>query len=198
MNKSLFLALVGSSLLGLAACSGSGGSVDLGASAGESPSDYDDLAALLTDIENGVLTPEDTSAQTGAVTMTGAVAVDELGEDANLTLVGDLVMTADFDTDTASGSADGFTLFNDTTDSVESDVTGALTMSGGTITGSAFDATMSGTLVNEGDDFGVDLTLDGSFYDNVGNLAVGGGLTGTIANPDGGIDAVAGAFVATE
>lgn len=198
MKKSVFLALVGSSLFGLAACGSSGDGADLGASAGESLTDYDGLDALLTDIENGALTAEDTSARTGSVSLTGAVAVDELGDDENLTLVGDLSMSANFDTDTASGTADGFTLFNDDTDAVESNVTGTLTMSGGTISGTDFDATMSGTLGEGGDNFGVDVTLDGGFFDNGGDLVVGGDLTGTITDADGGIDVVDGAFVASE
>ncbi|MEJ8561888.1 hypothetical protein QTO30_12145 [Yoonia sp. GPGPB17] len=201
MQKSLFLALAGLSLLGLTACGssgGSGGGASLGDSAGESLTDYDDVDDLLTDIEDGTLAAEDTTARTGSVSMTGAVGVSDLGDDENLTLIGDLVVNANFDTDTATGSADGFTLFDEDTDAVDSDVTGSLTMSGGTINAADFDAMLSGTLTESGDDFDVALTLDGGFADNGGTLVVGGGVSGTITGPDAMPEDVEGGFAASE
>jgi hypothetical protein len=196
MKKSIFLAFVGISLLGLSACNSSGNGLD--ASAGENLADYDDLEDLLVEVENGNLAAEDTSARTGSVSMTGAVSMSMTDAAENLTLIGDLAMTADFDTDTASGTADGFTLFDDDTEEVESDLSGSLAMSGGTISGTDFDATMSGTLNESGDNFGVAMTLDGGFFDNGGVLVVGGDVAGTITDEDGNVDAAEGGFIASE
>jgi len=185
------------SLMSMAACSSSsdGG---LGASAGENIADYDDLDAILVDIENGALAAEDTSARTGVATMDGAIGLSDLGEDGDLTLVGDMTIAANFDTDIATGSADGFTVFNEDSGNVDSDVGGTLTMEGGTISGSDFDATMNGTLTENGDRFDLALTLDGGFYDNGGDLVVGGDVNGTITDADGDVETSTGGFIATE
>lgn len=160
--------------------------------------DYDELADLSDDFDNGLLTAQDTSARTGTATLTGAVGIGELGDDGNLTAVGDLLISADFDTDTATGSADGWTLFDEDTDAVESDLAGSLTLSGGTISGSDFDADLNGTLTEGEEDFDLALTLDGGFFDNGGDLGVAGELTGTITDPDGFDEAASGGFAAVE
>ena len=210
MNKNLILALLGSAALAISACSngsgggsdGGGGSGGLGASAGESLTDYDDLSDLLDEITDDNLTDVDTTARTGTATLTGALGIGDLGDDEDLTLIGDLTINANFDTDTATGSATGFTLFNEDTDEVDrnGDVTETLTMSNGTISGTDFDADMDGTLTNAGDDFAVDLEMDGGFYDNGGDLVVGGEVTGTIVEVGSGDvpENVEGGFVATE
>ena len=222
MKKSAILVLIGTGLFALTACStsGGGGSAgggsggggsngsgggDLGASAGESLTDYADLETLLARIQNNdtSLTPEDTSTRTGSVSMTGAVGIEQLGETGNLTLVGDLAMTANFDTDTATGSATGFTLFNVDTEQVEADVTGTVPMSNGTISGTDFDANMNGNLSIDGGTYGgtygIAAALDGRFYDDNGRLVVGGAVTGNVTNPDSTIDSIQqSGFVATE
>lgn len=192
MKKFTTLAILGTTIFALTAC-GSGEDSPFGASTGESLTDYDAADALLTDILDGNLTATDTTSRTGAVTMTGAVGVGELGDDENLTVIGDLVIEADFDTDTATGEATGFTLFDDDTDGVESDIGGTLTLTGGTISGTDFDANLDGTLTEYEDSFGVALILDGTFADNGGDLVVGGDVTGTIDGDD-----VNGGFVASE
>lgn len=202
MKKSAILVLVGTGLLALTACSSSGGGMSPGGSAGGNLADYASLQALLAQIQNDTLTPEDTGSRTGSVSMTGAIGVDGLGEAGNLTLIGDLAMTANFDTDTAAGSATGFTLFNSDTEQVEADVTGTLPMSNGTISGTDFDANMNGTLsIGSGvysGDYGMATVLDGRFYDDNGTLVVGGDVSATIDNPDNTTDTRQGGFAATE
>lgn len=194
MNKLLISAtFIG--LVGLTACSES--EIDLGASAGESLKDYDDLAALSEQIDDGQLAASDTTSRAGTATLTGAIGIGELGDDENLELVGDLSIDANFDTNAATGSATGFTVFNGDTDGVEGDVSGTLTMANGTINGADFDATMAGTLTEGGDDFEFDLLLDGGFYDNGGDLVVGGDVTGSMIDGDD-VESVEGGFVAVE
>lgn len=211
MKKSAILVLIGTGLFALTACSTSGGGGSAGGgsggggsggSGGETLAGYADLEALLTRIQTNDLTPEDTSGRTGSVSMAGAIGVDGLGEAGNLTLIGDLAMTANFDTDTAAGSATGFTLFNSDTEQVEADVTGTLPMSNGTISGTDFDANMNGTLsIGSGvysGDYGMATVLDGRFYDDNGTLVVGGDVSATIDNPDNTTDTRQGGFAATE
>jgi hypothetical protein len=194
MNKLLISAtFIG--LVGLTACSESGS--DLGASAGENLADYEDLAALSEQIDEGQLAASDTTSRAGTATFTGAIGLGELGDDGDLELVGDLSIDANFDANTATGSATGFTIFNGDTDGVEGDVGGTLTLDNGTINGTDFDATLAGTLTESGDNFDFDLLLDGGFYDNNGDLIVGGDVIGTM--DDGGtIESVEGGFVAVE
>lgn len=189
--------MVFGSVLSLTAC-GSSEDTGLGASSGESLTDYDAIDAIYSDVEDGALTAEDTTARTGSATLNGAIGLSELGDEGTLTAIGDLVISADFDSDTATGSADGWTLFDEDTDAVESDLGGSLTMTSGTISGTDFDATMSGTLTENSDDFDLSLILDGGFFDNGGDLVVGGDVTGTITNPDGSSDPATGGFAATE
>lgn len=195
--KRTMIFMVFGSVLSLTAC-GSSEDTGLGASSGESLTDYDAIDAIYSDVEDGALTAEDTTARTGSATLNGAIGLSELGDEGTLTAIGDLVISADFDSDTATGSADGWTLFDEDTDAVESDLGGSLTMTSGTISGTDFDATMSGTLTENSDDFDLSLILDGGFFDNGGDLVVGGDVTGTITNPDGSSDPATGGFAATE
>lgn len=203
MNKRFLWALMGASALALSACGGSsgGGSDDLGASQGETSDQYDDLRDLFEDTQDGTLSTVDTSTRTGQATLTGAVELNDVGEDEDLDLIGDLSITADFDADTATGQATGFTLFDIDTGEAESDVSGSLALSNATISGTDFDADLGGTLENEGDDFDVQLGLDGQFYDNNGDLVVAGTADGTISDAGStpsADDAVSGGFIATE
>jgi len=202
MNK-LVISAATISLLGLAACSGGGsdGGAGVGndqeASAGESFSDYDDIVDLSEQIDAGNLAAVDTTSRAGTATLTGAIGIGNLSDEENLELIGDLSVDANFDSDTATGSATGFTLFNGDTGDVESDVTGALTMGNGTISGADFDATMAGTLTESGEDFDLDLALDGGFYDDGGELVLGGDVAGTILDGEG-VENVEGGFAAVE
>ena len=203
MNRRFLWALMGASALALSACGGSsdGGSDDLGASQGETLDQYDDLRDLFDDTQDGTLSTEDTSTRTGQATLTGAVELNDVDDDANLDLVGDLSITADFDADTATGEATGFTVFDVDTGTVDSDVTGSLALSNAAISGTNFGADLGGTLGNLGDEFDVDLELTGEFYDNNGDLVVAGTAEGTISDAGStpsADDAVSGGFVATE
>jgi hypothetical protein len=174
MNKSTISALA-LGLIVLAAC---GGGADRDAQ-------YVALLSLYEGIEDGNLPSVDVSSRAGQATLNGIVGVGNVGDDNELEVIGDLTIAADFDADVATGSASGFTLFNMETGAVENDVDGTLTMANGTISGTDFDGTLSGTLTDEGDDVNVALILDGGFYDHQGTLVVAGDLDATITESDG-------------
>lgn len=193
MKTMSLIVLLGTTGLTLAACGSSGGDAAFDS--------FQDDIALSNAIEDGELAGVDTSTRTGTATMTGAIGIGDLGDDEELELIGELSVQADFDSDTASGSASNFGIYEEDTGRLAEDgqVSGSLTMSNGTISGQDFDADMNGRLTNAGDDFDLGLALDGKFYDRGGDLVVGGDVTGTITDV-GSLDVqnVEGGFVASE
>ena len=184
-------ALLGVAALSLAAC-GSSGTSDL--------AQFDDEQALFDAIDNGELAEVDTSTRTGTATLNGAVGVDVSNEEQEVEVVGNLTITADFDADTATGTASDFGAYDGDGNLLDGgDLGGSMDVTNGAISGTDFTADLDGTLVSEGDDFTFDLTMDGGFYDNDGDLAVAGEVTGTMLDVVEDVtDDVDGGFVATE
>ena len=188
MNKFGFALCAGAAALSLSACLGSeeeGGAVI--------PAEYASLETLYNAIDEGELEQASASLMTGSATMTGVVVISDIGESEDMQAAGDLSLTADFDGGTASGSATSFELYSQADGSAIDDgaLSGTLTVSG-VVGNGGMSADLDGTLSDD-DDHVIDMTMNGTFYDNSGDVAVQGDVTGTI---DG--EYYEGGFVATE
>ncbi|PTQ71884.1 hypothetical protein [Celeribacter persicus] len=172
----LTLAAVSAATLSLAACGGS--SVDGDMSDVDLPPQYDSLEGLVSAAEKDELETASESQMSGTATMTGALAIGDIGEDEDLEALGDLSLTANFTSGTVSGTADNFALYNEDTLEVDTDLTGSLSING-TISGTSLTADADGIL-NDGEDHTLDLAMSGTFYDYEGDLAVYGDVSGNI------------------
>ena len=188
MNKFLIALSAGAAVLSLSACLGS--EDEEGAVI---PAEYASLETLYNAIDEGELEQASAALMTGSASMTGVVVISDIGESEDMQAVGDLSLTADFDSGTASGSATSFELYSENDGSAISGgaLSGTLTVAGAVGNG-GMSADLDGTLSDDEDHL-VDMTMNGTFYDNAGDVAVQGDVSGTIdgENHDGG-------FVATE
>ncbi|WP_460275374.1 hypothetical protein [Celeribacter sp. ULVN23_4] len=182
------MAALSAASLSLAACGGS--SVDGDMSEVDLPEQYDSLEGLVAAAENGDLDTASESLMAGTVTMSGALAISDVGEDEDLEAIGDMTLTANFTTNLVSGSATNFGLYNEDTQVLEDELSGSLTIDGG-VTGTTLTADATGTLTDDEDHL-IDMDMDGTFYDYEGQLALYGDLEGTVngASYEGGFAAV--------
>lgn len=182
------MAALSAASLSLAACGGS--SVDGDMSGVDLPEKYASLEDLVSAAENGELEEASESLMAGTVTMSGALAISDVGEDEDLEAIGDMTLTANFTSGDVDGTATNFGLYNEDTQELEDELTGSLTISGD-ITGTTLTADAIGTLSDD-EDHEVDMEMDGTFYDYEGQLALYGDLTGTVDGEsyDGGFAAV--------
>lgn len=170
--------------LPLAACLGSGGSED-----NSLPDNYDEVSDISDAAENDELTEASDELMSGTATLSGAIAIADVGEDDEFEVIGELSLTANFTTDEVTGTADSFG-FYDEDDEFAASLTGSLDIDGD-ISGTSMTADMTGTLTDD-EDHDVDMYLDGTFYEYDGALAVAGDLSGTIDDEeyDGGFAAI--------
>ena len=187
MNKLRF-ALCAGVAMSLSACMGTdedGGAVI--------PAEYASLETLYNAIDEGELETASAALLTGSATMTGVVVISDIGASEDMQAVGDLRLTADFDGGTASGSATSFELYSESDGSAIEDgaLSGTLTVAGAVGNG-GMSADLDGTLSDDTDHV-IDMTMNGTFYDNAGDVAVQGDVSGTI---DG--EYHEGGFIATE
>lgn len=185
----LAMAALSAASLSLAACGGS--SVDGDMSEADLPEKYASLEDLVSKAENAELEEASENQMSGTATLSGAMAIGDVGEAEDLEAIGDMSLTADFTGGTVTGTADGFGLYNDDTQELEDELTGSLAISG-TISGTTLAADASGTLTDDEAHI-VDMNMDGTFYDYEGELALYGDLEGTV---DG--DYYEGGFAAIE
>ncbi|SFI65020.1 hypothetical protein [Celeribacter neptunius] len=183
------MAALSAASLSLAACGGS--SVDGDMSGVDLPEKYDSLEDLVSKAENGELEEASESLMSGTATLSGALAISDVGENEDLEAIGDMTLTADFTGGTVTGTADGFGLYNEDTQVLEDELTGSLAIAG-TISGTSLAANAAGTLTDDEDHI-VDMGMTGTFYDYEGELALYGDLEGTV---DG--DYYEGGFAAVE
>ncbi|TMV88888.1 hypothetical protein FGG78_16120 [Thioclava sp. BHET1] len=183
---------------GLAACNGSGGSS--GATGGElSAADARAVdtaySAYESRIDNGDLTPTSPS---GQAKMAGYMGIGNLGDDGELTALGELNMDVDFDAGTTTGKASNFALYSGDEMTREAGVSGALDVDG-TVSGSSLTARATGAVSDGESPATVDVGLDGTFYDDNGTTLVQGEVAGTVTDDDSGdVTNVDGGFYATE
>ncbi|MBU0641641.1 MAG: hypothetical protein KJ731_14330 [Alphaproteobacteria bacterium] len=187
--KLFTLAALSAASLSLAACGGS--AVDGDMSDTDLPTKYDNLEGLVAGAEAGNLDPASEAMMAGTATLSGALAVTDLGDSGELEAIGDLSLTANFTGGTVTGTADNFALYDVHTQGVDMELTGSLSVDG-TISGTGMTADAAGTL-NDGEDHMVDLTMAGTFYEYEGELAVYGDIEGTIDDEyaEGGYAAIA-------
>lgn len=187
------MALLGTAAFALSACLG-GGSAD--------NEEFQDEFDLFSALSAGELASIDTGARTGTATMTGAVAVNvETDDGEEVEVLSPLTLEADFDADTATGSANDFNAYDVDGNIVEGgDLDGSMAVTNGAISGDEFTADLDGTLTNDDNSsFVFDLEMDGGFYDNNGTTVVGGDVNGTLFDVDfGTTDTIEGGFVASE
>ncbi|WP_417280536.1 hypothetical protein [Celeribacter sp.] len=170
------MAALSAASLTLAACGGS--SVDGDMSEVDLPEKYDSLEGLVSAAESGQLEEASESMMSSTATMSGALAIGDIGEDENLEAIGDMTLTADFTGGTVTGTANNFALYDQDTQDIEDELTGSLAISGG-ITGTSLTADATGTLTDD-EAHNLDLDMIGTFYDYEGELALYGDVTGTI------------------
>ncbi|MBU2935533.1 MULTISPECIES: hypothetical protein [Pacificibacter] len=169
--------------LPLAAC--------LGSEDNELPDNYEEVSSLYEAVQNEELEVASEELMSGTATLSGAIAIADLGEDEDLEAIGALTLTANFTTDKVTGTADSFALYEYDTSEVEASLTGSLDIEGD-ISGTSMTADLEGTLTDD-EDHDVALTMDGTFYDSDGALAVVGDIEGMIDD-----DSVEGGFAAIE
>lgn len=174
------MAALAASTLSLAACMGSSGDGDM--SEVDLPERYNNLEGLVSAAENEELDEASESQMTGTATLSGALAISDLGDNEDLEAIGDLALTADFTGGTVTGTADNFGLYNEDTQDLDTALSGSLDIEGD-ITGTALLADAWGTLTDD-EDHSVDLAMDGTFYDYEGDLAVYGDVSATIDGED--------------
>ena len=154
---------------------------------------YEELQAK---IDSGALTAV-SELPTGSATMTGYLGVGDLGDDGDLTALGDMTLDVDFDGGSVTGSAENFALYNEDSYEKEEDVSGSLAIAG-SISGVTLDANATGTLTDaSGSTVDAALGMTGDFYDVDGTLTVLGDVDGTLTD-DEGTFAVEGGFYAQE
>ncbi|MBU2867595.1 hypothetical protein [Pacificibacter marinus] len=177
------MAALAAATLPLAACLGSGDN--------ELPDNYEEVISLYEAVENEELEEASEEMMSGTATLSGAIAISDLGEDEDLEAIGELTLTANFTTDEVTGTADNFALYDEDTSDLEASLTGSLDIEGD-ITGTSMGAGLEGTLSDD-EDHEVSLSMYGTFYDSDGALAVVGEVDGLI---DG--EYVEGGFAAIE
>jgi len=179
------MAALAAATLPLAACLGGGGDSD-----GDLPENFEEIAALYDAAEAGKLEEASEEMMSGEATLTGAIAFEDLGEDGELEAIGELALTADFTNNEVTGTADSFALYVTDTDEVEAGLSGSLDVDG-SISGTDMVADLWGTLTDD-EDHDIDMTMDGTFYDADGDLAVAGDVYGWIDDEeaDGGFAAI--------
>ncbi|MEG3663384.1 MULTISPECIES: hypothetical protein [Celeribacter] len=180
------MAALAAATLPLAACLGGGGDND-----GDLPENFEEIADLYDAAEAGELDEASEEMMSGTATLAGAIAFEDLGEGGELEAIGELSLTADFTNDEVTGTADNFALYVTDTDEVEATLSGSLDVDGD-ISGTTMTASLQGDLVEGGDSNVVDMTMDGTFYDVDGDLAVAGEVYGWIDDEeaDGGFAAI--------
>lgn len=141
----------------------------------------------------------DVDGLTGEATYSGTVGMilDNAYEgEPGTSVLGDIGLTANFDTALVSGLLDSFLAYDDDVDDIP--VTGSLTFSNGVITGSSFEAAnLGGSLFNpENEEFQFSGTIEGTFLtDGAGQVI--GILDGTVFDvAEGSTDNVEGVFSA--
>ncbi|RPE66979.1 hypothetical protein EDD53_1382 [Pacificibacter maritimus] len=177
------MATLAAATLPLAACLGSGDT--------ELPDNYEEAISLYEAVENEELEEASEELMSGTATLSGAIAISDLGEDEDLEAIGELTLTANFTTDEVIGTADNFALYEEDSSEVEASLTGSLDVEGD-ISGTSMTADLEGTLTDN-EDHDVALTMDGTFYDADGALAVVGDVEGLIDD-----EYVEGGFAAIE
>ncbi|MBU2888875.1 hypothetical protein [Celeribacter halophilus] len=182
------MAALAAATLPLAACLGGGGDNDV-----DLPENFEELTDLYDAAEAGELEEASEEMMSGTATLAGAIAFEDLGEEGGevFEAIGELALTADFDENTITGTADNFALYVSDTDELEGTLSGELTVDGD-ITGTTMEASLQGDLVEGGDSNVVDMTMEGTFYDANGDLAVTGEVYGYIDDEeaDGGFAAI--------
>jgi len=166
------MAALAAATLPLAACLGGGGNSD-----GDLPENFEEIADLYEAAEAGELEEATEEMMSGTATLEGAIAFEDVGEDEDLEVIGDLTLSANFTTNEVTGSADSFEIYTDD-DEVEATLSGSLEVDGD-ITGTTMTADLWGTLTDD-EDHDISMIMDGTFYDADGDLAVAGDVEGTI------------------
>ncbi|WP_139222545.1 hypothetical protein [Celeribacter halophilus] len=166
------MAALAAATLPLAACLGGGGDSD-----GDLPENFEEIADLYEAAEAGELEEATEEMMSGTATLEGAIAFEDVGEDEDLEVIGDLTLSANFTTNEVTGSADSFEIYTDD-DEVEATLSGSLEVDGD-ITGTTMTADLWGTLTDD-EDHDISMIMDGTFYDADGDLAVAGDVEGTI------------------
>ncbi len=162
--------------------------------------ELNDLAAPSNTIDVSLGVPSSASAS-----YNGVVAFDL---DANRSVMGRMLISANFAGNTVSGSAGDFTIFDESgVDPIPIEqMSGALPMSSGTIstttTGAGplttMAANMNGTLSASAGTYGVTSTLSGTFLIVSGQSIVGGNMDGTLNTPTSTNQTIAGRMIAAE
>lgn len=176
------MAALAAATLPLAACLGGGGDNDH-----DLPENFEEIADLYDAAEDGELEEASEDLMSGKATLAGAIVFEDLvGDDEEVfEAIGELALTADFDDNKITGTADNFGLYVADSDQseLESTLSGELAVDGD-ITGTTMEASLQGDLVEGGDSNSVDMTMYGTFYEYDGGLAVTGDVEGEIDGDD--------------
>ena len=174
-----------SALAMLAALAGCGGGSSGGPTVpfdGMAPSNRADVMqaadGLQSRINDNSTTVATTTLPTGTATFSGYMGVGGLGDNADLTAIGALDVSADFANNSLSAKASDFGLYKDADGSLDTDLNGTLSGTG-TISGSTMSASLTGTLADD-QDHTVSADLSGSFYDDTNGLTAAGSVAATI------------------
>nr|WP_321506873.1 hypothetical protein [uncultured Celeribacter sp.] len=189
--------------LSLAACGGS--SVDRDMADVDLPEEYGYLESFIEDVEN-----EDLDVATnlsGSIVMDGGVVIDVSDEEDEqdgvlVEAIGDLGLEVNFDTPRVDADADNFVIYRGENYAQGESLGGSLSGTG-TVTPVNSTTTMTSTLdgmlsAGQGETYEVVMDMDGTFYDNGGQIGVYGSVEGTIAENDDPGEAYEGGFAALE
>ena len=120
----------------------------------------------------------------GTANFNGYIGVQ--GENENDGVIGNLTISANFDTNTVTADATDFAEF-DFTDQANPVAVSTIGVEGGTltgtgaITGTGFTSTLDGSVTINSNSFVLDGLMDGAFVDNGSTLATVGVVSGTLA-----------------
>ena len=169
--------------LSLAACGGS--SVDRDMADVDLPEEYDYLESFIEDVEKDDL--DKATNLSGSIVMDGGVVIDvsdEADEQEGVLVeaIGDLGLEVNFDTPAVNATADSFVVYRGQDYAQGDELNGSLSGSGTVnLADSTMTSTLDGTLSADQESYVVDMDMDGTFYDNGGQIGVYGDVEGTIA-----------------
>nr|WP_319248917.1 hypothetical protein [uncultured Celeribacter sp.] len=186
--------------LSLAACGGS--SVDRDMADVDLPEEYDYLESFIEDAEDDGL--DVATNLSGSIVMDGGVVIDVSDEEDEqegvlVEAIGDLGLAVNFSNPEVNATADSFVVYRGENYAQGESLDGSLSGTGTvTLADSTMTSTLDGTLSADQETYDVEMDMNGTFYDNDGQIGVYGDVEGTIAENGGQAEAYEGGFAALE